>query len=179
MSYRRLTPGPGYLEALCADNASLLVLSLLSAVADTKCEQTDFVTSPIKRCTDFGIETEDGQQQKLDITICATGMPPLSSDWTCTNDGVRLRRVLAIAFQNCDGVDLNEVRTQYPASYLSMCVDKFPNMCMALGPNSIIGAELLMPILEFSIAYAFQSVAKMQKLGKDEGRIVGLWPGTR
>ena len=44
-----------------------------------------------------------------------------------------------------------------------MCVDEFPNMFMALGPNSIIGAGLLMPILEFSVGYAVQAAAKMQR----------------
>ncbi len=62
-----------------------------------------------------------------------------------------------------DGVDLNEKWKSYPTSYLSMCVDKFPNMFMALGPNSIIGAGLLMPIIEFSVGYAVQAVAKMQR----------------
>ncbi len=99
MSCKRLTPGLGYLEVLCADNASLLV-SLLFAVADTTHEQTDFVTSPIKRFTDFGIETEDGQQQELDMIICATGTPACSTDWTCTNGRFRIRHVLAITFRN-------------------------------------------------------------------------------
>ena len=44
-----------------------------------------------------------------------------------------------------------------------MAVDEFPNMFMALGPNSIIGAGLLMPILEFSVGYAVQAAAKMQR----------------
>ena len=62
-----------------------------------------------------------------------------------------------------NGVDLNEKWERYPTSYLSMCVDEFPNMFMALGPNSIIGAGLLMPILEFSVGYAVQAAAKMQR----------------
>ncbi len=62
-----------------------------------------------------------------------------------------------------DGVHLNEKWKPYPTSYLSMCVDKFPNMFMASGPNSIIGGGLLMPIIEFSVAYAVQAVAKMQR----------------
>ncbi|PPQ64327.1 hypothetical protein CVT26_002210 [Gymnopilus dilepis] len=51
---RRLTPGPGYLEALCQDNV-------------------DFVPSHIKRVTATGIETVDGGVQDLDIIVCATG----------------------------------------------------------------------------------------------------------
>ena len=35
--------------------------------------QVDFVTSPIKRITPTGIETEDGRTQELDVIVCATG----------------------------------------------------------------------------------------------------------
>ncbi|RPD59865.1 FAD/NAD(P)-binding domain-containing protein [Lentinus tigrinus ALCF2SS1-6] len=183
VSCRRLTPGPGYLKALCADN-------------------TDFVTSPIKQFTKSGIETEDGQHQELDIILCATGY---DTSWQ-----------LPFTIIGRNSVDLNEKWKQYPSSYLSMCVDEFPNMFMALGPNSIIGAGLLMPILEASVGYAVQAAVKMQrerlksmevkadavrdfdqyiesyfpqtvysdkcrswyKCGKEEGRVVGLWPGS-
>ena len=36
--------------------------------------QVDFVSSPIKRFTKTGIETEDGQTKDLDLVFCATGM---------------------------------------------------------------------------------------------------------
>ncbi|KAF9486402.1 FAD/NAD-binding domain-containing protein [Pholiota conissans] len=51
---RRLTPGPGYLEVLCEDNVS-------------------FVPALIKRVTPTGIETVDGKFQELDVIVCATG----------------------------------------------------------------------------------------------------------
>ncbi|KAI0716074.1 hypothetical protein C8Q72DRAFT_867679 [Fomitopsis betulina] len=51
---RRLTAGPGYLEALCADNV-------------------DFQPTHIKRVTAKGIELVDGTHTDLDILICATG----------------------------------------------------------------------------------------------------------
>lgn len=51
---RRLTPGPGYLEALCADNV-------------------EFIRTPIKRFTTQGIETEDGRVRHVDAVFCATG----------------------------------------------------------------------------------------------------------
>ncbi|KAI0296315.1 FAD/NAD-binding domain-containing protein [Multifurca ochricompacta] len=51
---RRLTPGPGYLEALCTENTTLQ-------------------TTPIARVTPTGIELEDGSAEHLDVLICATG----------------------------------------------------------------------------------------------------------
>jgi cation diffusion facilitator CzcD-associated flavoprotein CzcO len=49
-----LTPGPGYLEALCEENVS-------------------FIHPEIKRVTPNGIDTADGEHRELDIIICATG----------------------------------------------------------------------------------------------------------
>ncbi|PQE28472.1 hypothetical protein CJF30_00008199 [Rutstroemia sp. NJR-2017a BBW] len=51
---RRLTPGPGYLEALTEDNVS-------------------YITTPIERFTENGIITVDGTERKVDAVICATG----------------------------------------------------------------------------------------------------------
>jgi len=51
---RRLTPGPGYLEALVEPNV-------------------DFLNSGIKRITATGIESNDGTHREYDEIICATG----------------------------------------------------------------------------------------------------------
>jgi cation diffusion facilitator CzcD-associated flavoprotein CzcO len=73
---RRLTPGPGYLEALTKDNVS-------------------FIRTPIERVTEDGIVTNDGVHRPVDAIICSTGAnvdfaPPfpivsgevdLSRDW--------------------------------------------------------------------------------------------------
>ncbi|KAF2104240.1 FAD/NAD(P)-binding domain-containing protein [Rhizodiscina lignyota] len=51
---RRLTPGPGYLEALTKDNVS-------------------FIRTPIARFTKEGIVTNDDTERKVDAVICSTG----------------------------------------------------------------------------------------------------------
>jgi hypothetical protein len=51
---RRLTPGPGYLEALVEDNV-------------------EFVSTPIRRVHPSGVELADGTSLELDVPICATG----------------------------------------------------------------------------------------------------------
>ncbi|KAJ7508494.1 FAD/NAD-P-binding domain-containing protein [Mycena galericulata] len=51
---RRLTPSPGYLPALCAEN-------------------TTYETTPIARITPTGIELADGRHDALDVLVCATG----------------------------------------------------------------------------------------------------------
>ncbi|KAF1997751.1 FAD/NAD(P)-binding domain-containing protein [Amniculicola lignicola CBS 123094] len=51
---RRLTPGPGYLEALTQPNVS-------------------FITSPITHISSSAVHTEDGQAHEIDTLVCATG----------------------------------------------------------------------------------------------------------
>ncbi|KAH7392708.1 hypothetical protein BKA66DRAFT_412029 [Pyrenochaeta sp. MPI-SDFR-AT-0127] len=51
---RRLTPGPGYLEALTQPNVS-------------------FITSPITRISESAIHTADGTAHEIDALVCATG----------------------------------------------------------------------------------------------------------
>jgi cation diffusion facilitator CzcD-associated flavoprotein CzcO len=51
---KRLTPGPGYLEACCEKNV-------------------DYISTPIKRIGPNSIETVDGTVREIDALICATG----------------------------------------------------------------------------------------------------------
>jgi hypothetical protein len=51
---RRLTPGPGYLEALTQPNVA-------------------FVTSPITHISESAVHTADGKAHEIDALVCATG----------------------------------------------------------------------------------------------------------
>lgn len=51
---KRLTPGPGFLEALAEDNV-------------------DFISKNIRRIVPSGVELEDGTVVELDALVCATG----------------------------------------------------------------------------------------------------------
>ncbi|KAL4995553.1 hypothetical protein BDV10DRAFT_196629 [Aspergillus recurvatus] len=51
---RRLTPGPGYLEALTDD-------------------RVDVISNPIVKIVEDGIVTEDGKHHPTDVVVCATG----------------------------------------------------------------------------------------------------------
>ncbi|KAI0344764.1 FAD/NAD-binding domain-containing protein [Trametopsis cervina] len=175
---RRLTPGPGYLEALCEDNV-------------------EFIPTHIKRVTATGIETVDGKHQELDVLICATGFDT-SYNFPFTLIGR-------------DGIDIRDKWAPHPRTYLSVCVDGFPNWFFSLGPNSNVGSGSLLALMEYQVDYAVAATLKLQrerlksievkeeavadydeyietvysekcrswyKAGKEEGRVVGLWPGS-
>ncbi|KAL5511009.1 hypothetical protein ACEPAG_3728 [Sanghuangporus baumii] len=180
---RRITPGPGYLEALQADNV-------------------DFVPKEIKRVTETGVELDDGTHHELDVIVCATGYD------TSYN--------YPFSVIGRGGQTLKDRFHPHPETYVSVCVDGFPNWFLSLGPNSGFGAGTLLFVLEEQIEYAIQVAKKMQrehiksiepkseavrdfdeyleeyfktttfiencrswyKMGKAEGRVVGLWPGS-
>lgn len=69
MELHKLTPGPGYLEALVQDNVQ-------------------FIANDIRRITPTGIETVDGSTLEFDTIVCATGFDtsyrpriPISTCW--------------------------------------------------------------------------------------------------
>lgn len=70
MACRRLTPGPGYLEALCEDHVCIL---LRRSRYPLTVPQVDFISAHIKCITPTGIETIDGKHEEFDIIVCATG----------------------------------------------------------------------------------------------------------
>lgn len=51
---RRLTPGPGFLEALVEDNVS-------------------YIRDKISKMSEKGVVTEDGKEHEIDVLVCATG----------------------------------------------------------------------------------------------------------
>lgn len=127
---RRLTPGPGYLEALVEDNV-------------------DFVSEKITSITPTGVVLESGRAVEIDALVCATGFNTSSPP--------------PFEVFGKHGVSLKEKFTPYPATYLAMGVDGFPNFFMMLGPNSAIGSGSLTMMIETEGDYIVKCIRKLQK----------------
>ncbi|KAF3481853.1 uncharacterized protein GIQ15_04612 [Arthroderma uncinatum] len=103
---RRLTPGPGYLEAITAENV-------------------DYIQTPIKCFTETGIITVDGKHREVDAIFAATGanidaVPPFS----ITANGKDITKLWS------EGGEYG-----FPYSYLGLATPGFPNLLFILGPN--------------------------------------------
>ncbi|KAF4333434.1 hypothetical protein FBEOM_12749 [Fusarium beomiforme] len=129
---RRLTPGPGYLEALVQPNV-------------------DFITQGIESINEKGLKLSGpkGRQIDVDVLVCATGFH--------TNS------IPPFPVTGKQGVTLEEKFTPFPATYLTMTVDGFPNYFMMLGPNSALGAGSLTCLLEAEGDYIVKCIRKLQK----------------
>jgi cation diffusion facilitator CzcD-associated flavoprotein CzcO len=101
---RRLTPGPGYLEAITKDNLT-------------------FIQDPIDHFTEDGIVTKDGVHRQVDAVICSTGanvdfappFPIVAGDYDLSKDW------------KPDG------KFGFPYSYLGLFTPHFPNCAYILG----------------------------------------------
>lgn len=104
---RRVTPAPGYLEALTADNL-------------------DYIQTPIKEFTATGITTIDGVHREVDAIFCATGanvdgIPP----FPIVAHGVDLRDAWR------PGGKWGHVYT-----YLGFATPGYPNLLWVMGPHA-------------------------------------------
>ncbi|KAK2672805.1 FAD/NAD(P)-binding domain superfamily [Fusarium oxysporum f. sp. vasinfectum] len=129
---RRLTPGPGYLEALSQPNVN-------------------FITQGIESINETGLKISgpEGRQIDVDVLVCATGF---QTNYTPPFPVVGKQ-----------GVTLKDKFNPFPATYLTMAVDGFPNYFMMLGPNSAIGAGSLTCLLEAEGDYIVKCIRKLQK----------------
>jgi len=156
----------------------------------------------VKRFTEKGLETEDGQTEEFDVIICCTGYDTSFQ--------------LPFDIVGRSGVTLNQKWSPHPTTYLACCVDSFPNYFFSLGPNAAVGSGSLTAVIERHVEFAVQATKKLQrerlrtievkeealkdfdeylenyfpqsvysekcrswyKMGKEDGRIVGLWPGS-
>ncbi|EJF55657.1 FAD/NAD(P)-binding domain-containing protein [Dichomitus squalens LYAD-421 SS1] len=183
VSCRRLTPGPGYLEALCADHV-------------------DFVSSPIKQFTATGIETEDGKHKDLDLIFCATGY---DTSWQLPfkiigRNGVDLNE----KWEPYPKTYLSVAVDGFPNMFMSLG----PNSGIGVGTLLPIIEQAVMYAVQATAKIQRERLKSMEakpkavkdfdryiesyfpqtvfsancrswyKLGKAEGRVVGLWPGS-
>ncbi|KAJ6520167.1 FAD/NAD-binding domain-containing protein [Mycena sanguinolenta] len=180
---RRLTPGPGYLEALCQDNVK-------------------FFSTEIKQILPNGIETVDGKIEDLDIIVCATGFdssyqlpfPIIGRGGVQLSDKYtpHARTYLSVAV---DGFP-NWFQSLGPNSavgsgslliVIERSVEYAVQATLKLQREHLKSIEVKPEAVddwdEFIDHYFKKTVYSVKcrswyKAGKEEGRIVALWPGS-
>ncbi|KAH8111748.1 FAD/NAD-binding domain-containing protein [Phellopilus nigrolimitatus] len=180
---RRLTPGPGYLEALCQDNVK-------------------FTPTNIKKVTETGIELVDGTHHDLDIIVCATGYDT-TFQYPFPIIG-RGGKTLNERFSPHPQTYLSVCSDGFPNWFMSLG----PNSGVGSGSLLVIierqidyavAAAIKMQrerlksievkkeaVADFDeyLEHYFQTTVYSEKcrswykMGKEEGRVVGLWPGS-
>lgn len=104
-------------------------------------DNVDVVTSPIGRIYEQGVETIDGQRHELDVLVYATGFESTSF-------------LTPMQVQGRDGVVLNDVwEAQGAEAYLGITHSGFPNFFMMYGPNTNLGHNSIVIMIEAQTRY--------------------------
>jgi cation diffusion facilitator CzcD-associated flavoprotein CzcO len=110
------------------------------------------VTSAIERVTAAGIATADGAHHDADAIVYATGFH--------VTDLPFARRVVG------DGGEvLSERWAGSPQAYKGTAVPGFPNLFMVLGPNTGLGHNSIVYMIESQIAYLVDAMRRMRADG--------------
>ncbi len=110
----------------------------------------DLITTPIKGLTRDGIETDDGQVHQADTIIYATGF--LSTDFLMPMDILGL-----------DGKHLHDSWKDGAQAYLGMTVAGFPNFFMMYGPNTNLGHNSIIFMIECQVHYILDALRQMEE----------------
>ncbi|KAH6900819.1 hypothetical protein B0T10DRAFT_393890 [Thelonectria olida] len=133
---RRLTPGPGYLEALLAENLT-------------------YVTDHIAEFTETGIRTADGTHREVDAVICSTGHDvTFSTQFPVIHKGVDLQTAWRPGGN-----------PGFPDTYLGMAAPEVPNFLTVLGANSTGLAGTLCHSVENQLTYVAKILRKASTQG--------------
>ncbi len=113
-------------------------------------DNVELVDTPIARIDPNGIITTDGRHRPIDVLIYATGFhatDPLGPLAVSGRDGVRL------ADAWCDGAQ----------AWLGVAVAGFPNLFLLGGPNTGLGHNSIIFMLEAQIGHVMRCLRRMQQ----------------
>ncbi|WGY70153.1 alpha/beta hydrolase fold domain-containing protein [Burkholderia cepacia] len=118
-------------------------------------EHVELVTQRIRRVTEDGIETADGVHHPVDAIVYGTGFAATEF-------------LSPMRITGRDGLDLNDAWRRGAQAYLGLTVPGFPNFFMLYGPNTNLGHNSIVYMLESQIAHVMRCVRAMRRDGARE-----------
>ncbi len=103
------------------------------------------VTDSIECITPAGIRTRDGREHELDIIIASTGFLAAEAGSPFPVFGL-------------DGKELNEHWRHGPSAYLGTTVSGFPNFFIMTGPNTALGHNSMIYMIESQANYVMSAL---------------------
>ncbi|CAI7582011.1 unnamed protein product [Penicillium bialowiezense] len=180
---RRLTPGPGYLEALMDDKVNV-------------------ITSEIVKVDETGILTTDGQHRPVDVLVCATGFDTSFSPRFVVKG--RGGVTLSERWKETPETYLSIATDGFPNYFISLgpnaglgagslllliekSVDYFTACIQKMQRDNIRAINVRREAVQRFTSYCDQYFAKTvfsnncrswYKNGTEDGRVTALWPGS-
>jgi len=111
-------------------------------------DNVELATSPIERVTRDGILCRDGVQRPVDTIVLATGFA--ATEYLSTID-----------VRNHEGARLGQQREGLPETYLGITVSGFPNLFLLMGPNTGLGHNSMIFMIEAQARYVRQAIERL------------------
>jgi cyclohexanone monooxygenase len=113
----------------------------------------EVLTSPARYLRARSLVMEDGTERDVDVVVCATGYA--AADY-----------LGEIEVTGESGVTLREVWRDGAHAYLGMAVPGFPNFFMLYGPNTNVGSNSVIFVLEAQARYIVRAMRYLRRKGK-------------
>lgn len=110
----------------------------------------EVVTSPARYLRARSLVTEDGTEREVDLVVCATGYAAADYLGELDVSGER-------------GITLRQVWRDGAHAYLGMAVPEFPNFFMLYGPNTNVGSNSVIFILEAQARYIVRALRHLHR----------------
>lgn len=122
----------------------------------------EVVSSPARSLRARALVTEDGSELDVDVVLCATGYA--ATDY-----------LGQIEVRGEDDRSLHDTWRDGAFAYLGMAVPGFPNFFMLYGPNTNVGSNSVIFVLEAQARYI---VRALKYLRRNERRYISVRPDT-
>ena len=112
----------------------------------------EIVNQAIQSITPHGVVTTDGREHPVDALIYGTGFA--ATDF-----------LAPMQIKGLDGVELNQAWRDGAEAYKGISVNGFPNLFLLYGPNTNLGHNSILYMLESQFAYVLNCLDALQQQG--------------
>ncbi len=112
-------------------------------------DNVELVTEGIAEITERGVRTRDGVEREVDIIVFGTGFQV--TDFTGS-----------LRIHGLDGRELSQEWSTGAPTYLGIMVEGFPNYFMITGPNTGLGHNSIVFMIESQVHYILACVKKLR-----------------
>jgi len=113
----------------------------------------ELVTSSIERIAPEGVVTRDGRLHAADVIVYGTGFETTSF-------------LAPIEIEGQGGRKLHDVWRDGAAAYLGLCVSGFPNLFLLYGPNTNLGHNSILFMIEAQVRYLLACLEELRRSGR-------------
>ena len=115
-------------------------------------DHVDVVTEGIRAITERGVMTPSGREIELDVLIAATGFRPFDI-------------TTEVGFKGRENVALQDEWRSAIYAHRTMMVPNFPNLFFLLGPNSGLGHNSVLLMIEAQARFVLKALLMLERRG--------------